>query len=130
MKQKTLFASARKGEVKRKRKKPTSATFSSNELNLVVLSKINQRERQIMVHSYLYYEMDKNIIQDSTYDRWMRELVQLRRDFPNEYKQSCLYEEFKNFEGSTGMGLPYHQSWVVLKAKFLLDYRGGRSSEK
>lgn len=33
-----------------------------------ILEKINQREYQILVHSFLYYKLDKNIIDDSKFD--------------------------------------------------------------
>ena len=32
-----------------------------------ILAKINHRERQILVHAYLYYKLNKNLIPDSGY---------------------------------------------------------------
>lgn len=128
MKQKPLFASVskREGVVKKKRNVVGSKQPNNVPITTDVLQTINQRERQIMVHSYLYYERDTSIITDSIFDRWMRELVDLKNKYPREFKKSALYEDFKNFEGGTGMGLPYTQIWVINKAEFLLSYRGGR----
>lgn len=53
--------------------------------------KINQRERQLLVTSYLYYKLDKNIISDDKFDEWAFELVDLMKQYPDEFKQSEFY---------------------------------------
>ena len=82
MKQKPLFASVskREGVVKKKRNVVGSKQLNNVPITTDVLQTINQRERQIMVHSYLYYERDTSIITDSTFDKWMRELVDLKNN--------------------------------------------------
>ena len=73
----------------------------------LVLQLINQRQRQILLHSYLYYHLDSPRITDQLFDKWSLELVALRKDNPTEYSQSVFLKEFEGFDGSTGMDLPY-----------------------
>ncbi|MFD9628629.1 DNA ligase LigA-related protein [Peribacillus muralis] len=69
---------------------------------------INRRRRQLTVHSFLYYQLNTNIISDNTFDAWSKELAQLQTDYP-EIAAKCVYaEEFKKFDGSSGFDLPYH----------------------
>ena len=81
---------------------------------------IARRRRQILVHSYIYYELNTNIIDDSTYSRWSEELYQLQVMFPKISQDTVLYEEFKGWDYSTGYNLPYKQDWIVRVAKRLL----------
>lgn len=74
--------------------------------DLVIADKILRRRFQMMVHSYLYYEMDTNIITDKQFDTWGRELVQLQADYPEISKQVEYYEAFANWDASTGFDLP------------------------
>ena len=73
-----------------------------------------------MVHSCIYYELDGNIVDDRTWDKWARELVQLQKDYPEEAKVTIWYEAFADWDASTGAFLPLKDPWVVKKAKFLL----------
>lgn len=72
-----------------------------------MLALINRRERQILLHSCIYYEIDKNIISDYQFDMWSKELVELMEAYPNEFKASEYYSEFKEFTGSSGAFLNY-----------------------
>ena len=69
------------------------------------LSFVNMTERALLLHSYLYYELDQNIIPDSKFDQLMYRMVELKEW--KEFKDSEFYEEFKDFEGATGMDLDY-----------------------
>ena len=69
---------------------------------------INRRRRQLTVHSFLYYQLNTNIISDSTFDAWSKSLVDLQTKYP-EIAAKCVYAaEFEEFDGSTGFNLPYH----------------------
>lgn len=72
-----------------------------------ISEKIQQRRYQILVHSFLYYQMNVNIVNDHDYDRWSKELADLQREYPEESKKARYYEEFKEFDGSSGFDLPY-----------------------
>lgn len=71
------------------------------------LEQINHRERQILVTSYLYYQLDKNIITDDKFDEYAFDLVELIKKYPEEFKQSGFHDAFTEFDGSSGFDLPY-----------------------
>lgn len=77
-----------------------------------ILEKINQREYQILVHSFLYYKLDKNIIDDSKFDFFMYDLVELMKNNENEFLKSVFYSEFKGFKGGTGADLKYNTEQI------------------
>jgi len=85
-----------------------------------ILNKINQRQRQIIVHSVLYYKMDTNLINDKTFDRWSRELVRLQAEYPEIAKKSVFYRELKDFDASTGFYLA-DNLWGYMKAMQILN---------
>lgn len=82
--------------------------------------KIKQRRLQMLVHSYIYYELDKNIIDDSTWDKWAMELVDLQTKYPKESKNVEYYEQFKNWDGSTGADLKFDNK-IKQRAERLLE---------
>lgn len=75
-----------------------------------------------MVHSYIYYEFNSNLISDHTYDKWCKELAQLLKDYPDEAKESAYAFAFRDFDGSTGFDLPYRSPEIVFTAHRLMDY--------
>lgn len=82
--------------------------------------KIQQRRLQMLIHSYIYYELDKNIIDDYTWDKWAMELVDLQTKYPKESKKVKYFEQFKDWDGSSGAFLKF-DNWVKNKAKYLLE---------
>lgn len=72
-----------------------------------IQEKIKQRRRQMLVHSYLYYEKDVNIISDAQWSKWAKELAQLQKDYPKEASQVEFSEMFQNWNGSTGAYLKF-----------------------
>jgi hypothetical protein len=87
-----------------------------------ILELINRRQRQILVHSFLYYQLNTNIISDHTFDDWSKELADLMSEHPDIAKQSVYYEGFKSFDGSSGYDLPYHLPEIQSKGYQLLKY--------
>lgn len=83
---------------------------------------IQRRRLQLLVHSCIYYELNRNIIDDKTWDSWARELVQLQKNYPEESKTTIWYEAFKDWDASTGAFLPIKDEWVVMKSKQLLHW--------
>jgi NAD-dependent DNA ligase len=66
-------------------------------------------QRYIIVHSYIYYEMDENLISDRDYDAAAKKLVQLKTDYPLLWYNSEYYKQFgDDYNGSTGFTL-YHE---------------------
>lgn len=67
-----------------------------------ITSLIRRRMLQIAVHSYIYYKLDTNIIDDYTWSKWAMELVDLIKKYPKEFKTIKHHEWFEDFDGSTG----------------------------
>lgn len=82
----------------------------------------NRRENQLLVHSYLYYQRNTNIIDDYTFDRWSKELADAIQKYPEVFKQSYHYKDFKEFDGSTGAFLPYANPDVQSRGEQLIKY--------
>ena len=53
-----------------------------------VAEKIRQRRRQMLVHSFLYYELDSNIIDDYTWSKWGVELAELQKKYERNRTKS------------------------------------------
>ena len=58
---------------------------------------IKRRRFQILVHSFIYYRLDNNIISNETFNLWALELIELQNKYPEISKEVELYEEFRNF---------------------------------
>jgi hypothetical protein len=67
--------------------------------------KIEMLSRWILVHSYLYYDLDKSIVEDHTFDLNSKQLVKLQEAHKSEFKQSRYFYVMKDFDGSSGFGL-------------------------
>lgn len=89
--------------------------------NEEVAALIKRRRLQLLIHSCIYYGMDTNLIDDSTFDKWSDELVKLQAEYPEVSKQVEWYDAFKDWDGSTGAFLPLNDTWVITKAKYLIS---------
>lgn len=84
-----------------------------------IAEKIQQRRLQILVHSCLYYNMNTNVVDDVTYDRWARELDSLQKQYPDIASKIIWADAFRDYSPSTGFDLPIDDPWVVQKATWL-----------
>lgn len=66
---------------------------------------IRRRRRQILIHSCIYYRLGTSIWTDKKYDECSRELVELQAQYPNISKTVEYYEDFKDWDGTTGFNL-------------------------
>lgn len=82
----------------------------------------------LLVHSKIYYDLDSNIISDKKWGELAMELVNLQTTYPEISEQVDWYEDFADWDGSTGAFLPLNDEWVVRKAKELL--RGSTPTKK
>jgi hypothetical protein len=87
-----------------------------------IVGQIRQRRMQVLVHSYLYYQLDTSIISDHTFDRWCNELVQLTEQYPEEASQVIYHKEFEGFDGSTGCDLPFSYPHIQSIGNKILKY--------
>lgn len=57
----------------------------------------------LCIHSYIYYTLGESLVDDSAWDGWALELVELQK----QAGRAWYYDrEFYDFDGSTGMHLP------------------------
>lgn len=102
------------------------ALFDINEpikLNEDIVCLIKRRWLQIWVHSFIYYKMGTSIISDIMWDKWAKELVDLKAKYPNEAKAIKHYDIFADFDGSTGFIIAHKATPnLIKKAKQLLMY--------
>jgi hypothetical protein len=100
-----------------------------NEEDLKVAELIARRRRQILVHSYIYYEMNSNVISDSTWSKWAMELVELQNKYPEIAKKTVFSKTFENFDGSSGYDLDYTCDYAVRHGNDLLKYHAEHPDE-
>jgi hypothetical protein len=96
----------------------------SREEELLVI--IERRRRQLLVHSCIYYHMDRNLISDKQWDMWAYELAELQATYLELAKKGVFAEAFEGFDGTTGFDLPITDPWVVRKATYLLSISKGK----
>ena len=89
-------------------------------MNDKIAAKIKQRRRQMLVHSYIYYELNQNIVSDHKWSEWAKELEQLQKDYPEESRAVEEYEQFKDWNGSSGAFLKFGEN-IKTVAKILLE---------
>ena len=82
----------------------------------------------MLVHSYLYYEMDNNIIDDATWSKWAKELAELQQKYPKEAREVEYANLFKDWDGSTGTHLVYDE-WTINKAHYLLRLKNEQTNK-
>ena len=87
-----------------------------------IQEKIKQRRRQMLVHSYIYYELNQNIVSDHKWAEWAKELQELQQKYPKESAEVEYYEDFKDWDGSSGAFLKFGEN-IKTVAKILLEQK-------
>ncbi len=64
---------------------------------------IHRRRCQLTVHSYIYYQLNDNLISDHQWQAWADELVILQAKYPEH--TDPYDKDFKDWDGSTGFHL-------------------------
>lgn len=77
-------------------------------MELTLQEHIDFLQRYIIVHSYIYYELNNNVISDKQYDAKSKELVWYKNEHPELWKSSMYYKQFADYTGATGFTL-YHE---------------------
>lgn len=65
-------------------------------------TKIQMLEQWVLVHSYLYYELDTPIINDYQFDVNSHQLAKAIEKFPKAAEKTRFSYCFQDFDGSTG----------------------------
>lgn len=65
--------------------------------SFTVIEQIQLLQRSILVNSFAYYELNDNILSDFQYDYNARQLEELAKRYPDEFKQSRYYTYFHDF---------------------------------
>ena len=61
------------------------------------VEKIQLLERSILVDSFAYYELNETIKSDFAYDANARQLAELKKEYPDEFKRSRYYDIFHDY---------------------------------
>ena len=94
--------------------------FSGEELKIA--EKIQRRRYQMLVHSYIYYELNENIISDSLWSKWAVELADLQSNYPAVAERVIYAEDFAGWDGSSGAFLTYvNKPNIIVTATRLLQ---------
>lgn len=116
MKSKSLFA------IKQPVIKADTVQIKDSEGSISTL--IKRRRRQILVHSFIYYELNQNIISDNQWSEWATELEDLQSKYPDIADKIEYADVFQEFDHSTGANLrdAYNQPNIITLAFRLLHY--------
>lgn len=77
-------------------------------MSLTTQEYIDFLQRYIILHSYIYYELNNNVVSDKKYDEKAKELVRYKNQCPELWKTSMYYKQFGDeYNGATGFTL-YH----------------------
>jgi hypothetical protein len=77
---------------------------------------IRRRRAQMLVHSYLYYQLDDSIISDDLWQQWANELEKLQKSYPKLCKIEYYDKIFQDWDGTTGNHLPKN---IIIEQKAL-----------
>ena len=75
---------------------------------LKTTTNIDTLQRWVLVASWIYYEANDSIVEDSFYDRTARRLVELQKNYKGDIKDTQYGYVFYDFDGTTGFDL-YHR---------------------
>ncbi|ANZ50296.1 putative NAD-dependent DNA ligase [Erwinia phage vB_EamM_Phobos] len=85
---------------------------------------IRIRRKLMLIHSYIYYKVGASAISDDVWQRWAYDLVVLQDSFPHLCNIDYYDEAFVDWDGSTGMDLPYDDTIVAEAVKEYRMYTG------
>lgn len=73
-------------------------------MKLTNLERCSVLQRKILIHSILYYELDKSILSDQQFDKMCKKLLTGIKH-TKDYQKSDYFYVFYDFDGSTGFDL-------------------------
>lgn len=67
---------------------------------------VNFLQRMIIVQSYIYYELNENVLSDADYNELVQQLLELKSAYPDLWKKSEYFKQYgADYDGSTGFDL-------------------------
>jgi len=87
-----------------------------------IQSKIFKRRRQCLVHKYLYYVLDVNVIPDSLYDVWEKQLRELVNSHPAEAAEVVYHNICPALVPGSSNSYDYPVR-IVVEAEMLRSYK-------
>lgn len=102
-------------------------------MNQEVIERMNTLEQKILVWACAYYRFDYNLVSDSLYDKRGIELMNLIKEYPNEFEKTKWYEEFYDYcEGDTpsAFNVNYTHPYIQSRAYHLVNLLKRESLEK
>ena len=84
----------------------------------------------MLVHSYIYYELDKNIVPDSKWAEWAKELEQLQKDYSKESAEVEYADQFVDWDGSSGAFLEFPENIKSIAHHLLCMRKKGQKSKR
>lgn len=91
-------------------------------LTTKIIEKINQLQQQILVHSILYYRLGCSIWSDAKWNSKAKELQAMAETYTEEYQESILFQEFKDFSWVSGYDLPLYDPKYTAVALWVMKY--------
>ncbi len=90
---------------------------------------IRRRRGQMLVHCYIYYELNDNIIDDHTWQQWANELEFLQFEYPEPI--GYFDEAFKDWSGASGFQLKaWYSPRIIQVAEQLVANHHKQRSEQ
>lgn len=86
-----------------------------------VVEAIARRRRQMLVHSYLYYRMDSQVIDDTVWTKWAQQLHHLQKKFG--WRIEFYDSVFEDWDGSSGYHLPADDDVVRVAQRIEAEHR-------
>jgi hypothetical protein len=69
-----------------------------------VTTRIQTLQRWILVHSFIYYDLNSSIVPDHMFDDNSRQLAYFKKKRPLDWKRAKYSYAMKDFDGGTGYG--------------------------
>lgn len=74
----------------------------------------------MLVHSYIYYDLNNNLVSDNQWALWATELKELQEKYPDIEKNVPYRQGFEDWDASSGAFLPYRSPEIIANACYLM----------
>lgn len=89
----------------------TYEIFTGDDLRIA--QSIQNLRLKILVHSYIYYDKDMNIVPGHAWNRWAQELVILQNAYPHIAEQIIYHDQFKDWDGASGAFFKFDDATIA-----------------